>query len=144
LLAVLPFAYFSYPLSEDPTPKDLEDAYTWLHGAASSAWSEAVAERLDENRPGSSMEDKPSFSYNLALTDLAMVLCPRMLEGLKIKDSNNDLIGPISLNGTILGGTILVKSEQEWDTLRNDEEKLKDLLQAIGLPSTANGNLRKL
>jgi ATP adenylyltransferase len=27
-----------------------------------------------------------------------------------------------------------VKSEQEWDAFRNDEEKLKDILLAIGVP----------
>jgi len=73
-----------------------------------------------------------------------MVLCPRLSEGLEIKDSNGDLLGPISLNGTILGGALLVKSEQEWDILRNDGEKLKDILHAIGVPPVKNGKEEKL
>jgi len=73
-----------------------------------------------------------------------MVLCPRLSEGLEINDSNGGLIGPISLNGTILGGTLLVKTVQEWDAIRKDEEKLKDILQAIGISSVANENAGKL
>jgi ATP adenylyltransferase len=65
-----------------------------------------------------------------------MVLCPRISEGSKVKSKNGDLIGPVSLNGTILGGTLLVKSEEDWDALRSDELKLKEILYAIGMPST--------
>ena len=82
--------------------------------------------------------------YNLALTKRTMVLCPRLSEGLEIKSNNGDLVGHVSLNGTILGGTLLVKSEQEWETLRNDENKLKDILQAIGVPSATRDKEGKL
>ena len=82
--------------------------------------------------------------YNLALTDQAIVLCPRLSEGLEIKGSNGNLVGPVSLNGTMLGGTLLVKSEQEWDALRNDEKKLKKILQAIGVPPITNDKEGKL
>lgn len=82
--------------------------------------------------------------YNLALTDRVMVLCPRLSEGLEIETSNGDLVGYVSLNGTILGGTLLVKSELEWDALRNDEKKLKDILEAIGVPSTTHDKEGKL
>ncbi len=82
--------------------------------------------------------------YNLALTDRAMVLCPRLSEGLEIRDNNDAILGSVSLNGTILGGTLLVKSEQEWDTLRNDEKKLNDILQSIGVPAITNEKEGKL
>ena len=134
-------------MTEDPTSKYLDDVYTWLLEAAWSVWIETVAKRSDDDKnSGSALEkeEKPPFSYNLALTHRAMVLCPRLSEGLEIKDSNGDLVGPISFNGTILGGTLLVKSEQEWDALRNDEEKLKDILRAIGVPSVTNGKEGKL
>jgi ATP adenylyltransferase len=65
-----------------------------------------------------------------------MVLCPRTSEGAKIKSDSGELIGPISLNGTVLGGTLLVKSEAEWDTLRNDESRLEEVLKSIGIDST--------
>jgi ATP adenylyltransferase len=37
------------------------------------------------------------------------------------------------LNGTLLAGTLLVKSEAEWDTLRNDESMLIEILSSIGV-----------
>lgn len=142
--SALPFAFFVRQLPKDATPKDLNDVYIWLHEAAWSIWSEAVAKRSDEKNSSWETQDLPRFSYNLALTSRAMVLCPRISEGLKIKDTKGNLVGPISLNGTILGGTLLVKSEQEWNALRNDEEKLKDILQAIGAPPTKNEKEGKL
>jgi ATP adenylyltransferase len=69
------------------------------------------------------------------MTDQAMVLCPRTAEGTTIKSSAGDFIGQVSLNGTILGGTLLVKSEAEWDALKSDESKLKDVLDCIGIAS---------
>jgi ATP adenylyltransferase len=116
-------------LIKDPTPKDLHDIYTSLLERC-----EAVAKRSDDKNSGLSPEKMSPFSYNLCLTNQAMVLCPRLSEGSKIKTNNGDLVGPILLNGTILGGTLLVKNEQEWDAFRNDEEKLKDILLAIGVP----------
>jgi ATP adenylyltransferase len=131
-------------LPEDPNPEILHKIYTSL---LESVWSltERFAKRQeDDKNTSSTQEKKPSISYNLALTDRAMVLCLRLSEGLEIKDSTGNPIGPISLNGTILGGTLLVKTEQEWDTLRNDEQKLKDILQAIGVPSGTNEIAGKL
>jgi ATP adenylyltransferase len=53
---------------------------------------------------------------------------------MKIKNSDGEEIGSVALNGTVLGGTLLVKSEAEWNALRNDESKLKGILSAIGFP----------
>jgi ATP adenylyltransferase len=64
-----------------------------------------------------------------------MVVCPRTLEGPMIKSSKGESIGPVSLNGTLLAGTLLVKSEAEWDTLHDDESKLSDVLGSIGISS---------
>lgn len=64
-----------------------------------------------------------------------MVVCPRISEGLIIKSNNGESIGPVALNGTLLAGTLLVKSEIEWDTLRSDESKLNEILGSIGINS---------
>jgi len=64
-----------------------------------------------------------------------MVVCPRTLEGPMIKTSTAESIGPVALNGTLLAGTLLVKSEAEWDTLHHDESKLSDVLGSIGISS---------
>lgn len=79
-------------------------------------------------------EGQSTISYNLGFTDQSLVLCPRMAEGLKIPSETGELLGPVALNGTVLAGTLLVKSDAEWTTLRNDEKKLKDILTAIGIP----------
>lgn len=65
-----------------------------------------------------------------------MVLCPRTSEGTKIRNNDGELIGPIYLNGTVLGGTLLVKSDAEWDALRSDDVKLHDVLSSIGIHPT--------
>lgn len=81
-------------------------------------------------------ENKSPISYNLGFTGRAMILCPRISEGPKIESFTGNPIGPIALNGTVLGGTLLVKTEEEWETLQNDSSKLRDILGAIGIPST--------
>lgn len=139
---VLPFTYFSSPLPEEPTPETLHQIYNSLLEQAYSLAKRAIEGVEDGENTGS--EKKSPISYNLALTDRAMVLCPRISEGLQINSDNGDLIGPISLNGTILGGTLLVKTEQEWNALIKNEEKLKDILQAIGVPSATNEKGGKL
>jgi ATP adenylyltransferase len=139
---VIPLTYFSSPLPEDPTPESLHEIYNSLLEQACSLTKRAIEGLDDDENTGSGK--KSPISYNLALTDRAMVLCPRMSEGLQINSGNGDLIGPISLNGTILGGTLLVKTEQEWDALIKNEEKLKDILQAIGVPAATNEKGGKL
>ncbi len=139
---VLPFTYFSFPLPEDPSPETLHQIYNSLLEQACFLTKCTIEGPEDDENTGSGK--KSPMSYNLALTDRAMVLCPRISEGLKINSGNGDLIGPISLNGTILGGTLLVKTEQEWDALVKNEETLKDILQVIGVPSATNEEGGKL
>jgi len=83
------------------------------------------------------------ISYNLGLTDRSMVLCPRTSEGTKVSSKGN-YIGPISLNGTVLGGTLLVKSEDEWDAMQYDSSKLAEVLRAIGIPKASNEHDERL
>jgi ATP adenylyltransferase len=111
----------------DPNPKTLHEIYTGLH-------NKACRKILGSGATSSTTNAQSPISYNLGLTDRVMVLCPRASEGLKISNSNGEEIGPVSLNGTVLGGTLLVKSEEEWDVLRNDHSKLVDILGAIGFP----------
>jgi ATP adenylyltransferase len=123
----LPFAYISSALPENPSPKILHNTYIMLHNNACRIMQGSTTGSL-------SPKDQSPISYNLGLTDRVMVLCPRVSEGTKIKDSNREDVGPVALNGTVLGGTLLVKREAEWVALRNDESKLKDVLSAIGFP----------
>lgn len=123
-------------MTDDATPNKLYEIYKQLLDRVAAIATGSDSKNYTLKRP--------SFSYNLALTDRAMVICPRISEGLKFKDSDGDVVGPISLNGTILGGTLLVKTEQEWDALRKDEKKLRDILQAIGVPPVTNAEIGQL
>ena len=73
-----------------------------------------------------------------------MVLCPRTSEGVEIKNHSGEDIGFVALNGTILGGTLLVKSEEEYLVIRNDPLRLIDILSAIGFSSNHFENNQKL
>ena len=77
-----------------------------------------------------------AISYNLGMTDTSIVLIPRRAEGLVISSPGQEPRNtePIALNGTVLAGTLLVKNEFEWTTLKNDETKLSTVLEAIAIP----------
>jgi ATP adenylyltransferase len=87
----------------------------------------------------SNHETASPISYNLAITNKGMVVCPRTSEGITITGTKGEPIGPVALNGTLLAGTLLLKSEGEWDTLRNDESMLIEILSSIGVSSIKKG-----
>lgn len=74
------------------------------------------------------------LSYNLALTRTTMALCPRRAEGGVVVALDGTHAGTLSLNGTVLAGTALVKNEAEWTALRQDPSQLARILCQIGLP----------
>jgi len=113
----LPFAYFHKPIQDNMSAPEIHNAYKYLLGAAQSASEGRIS----------------SISYNLGLTSKSMVLIPRRSEGSTIESVDGSIIGPVALNGTILAGTLLVKTEAEWSALRTDTSKLKDVLEAIGI-----------
>lgn len=45
-------------------------------------------------------------------------------------------LGVLSLNGTILAGTLMVKAESEWNALRENPELLTQVLATVGFPRT--------
>ncbi|KAJ2894202.1 inositol phospholipid synthesis protein Scs3p [Zalerion maritima] len=74
------------------------------------------------------------ISYNLAITESRMVLAPRMREGGELTDAEGKVVGRLILNGTVLAGTALVKTEAEWNALKDSGEKLEAVLVKIGVP----------
>jgi ATP adenylyltransferase len=44
-------------------------------------------------------------------------------------------VGKLALNGTVLAGTALVKTQEEWDALRAEPEQLLEILGRIGVPT---------
>jgi ATP adenylyltransferase len=135
----LPFTCFSAHLPPDPTSEELLQLYIALHTQASNAYDEYDRDRAISSPV--SPDDAPArspLSYNLALTNNSMVVCPRRAEGsmISLNTDQPQLVGPISLNGTLLAGTLLVKKEEEWNTLKSNPSQLESVLNAIGIPST--------
>ena len=126
----MPFMYFASEIEKSNTTKQLYEMYLGLHRQACVA-SGGLA-------TGAFEDIESPISYNLGLTNTAMIICPRTCEGIKIKCESGESVGPVSLNGTLLGGTLLVKSKAEWDLLKSNESKLKDVLSSVGIYPSGN------
>jgi ATP adenylyltransferase len=92
-----------------------------------------------EHAPSNRTEGPAEISYNLAMTTSRMMICPRVCEIAPIQldeSSRRGLVneGSVSLNGTILAGTLMVKAESEWSALRNRPAMLEGILQTVGVP----------
>ncbi|KAI9891183.1 MAG: bifunctional AP-4-A phosphorylase/ADP sulfurylase [Vezdaea aestivalis] len=70
------------------------------------------------------------YSYNLGIVEGTMALCPRLEGSAQLGDT-----GDVSFNGTMLAGTVLVKSRSQFDLLVRDEtgEHLSLMLSRVGL-----------
>lgn len=142
--AKIPFTYISAPIPRKVTPKQLHDTYMALYKLACYA-----VEKYAAQNPGEGMEldrelEKTGgapISYNLAFTDKMMVILPRRTGGMAVptglETPQPQETGLIELNGTVLGGTLLVKDKLEWDALRDNEGGLTSLLERIGIPFSA-------
>lgn len=128
--AGLPFATFAERIAGDADPEALRAAYARLYRracAAAGLGEEAGLGDLEAD------DDVPArISYNLAMTRTSLVVCPRAAEGGAVRSGDGKEVGRLALNGTVLAGTALVKSEAEWDALRADPGQLWDILGKIG------------
>ncbi|WAO88703.1 Hypothetical protein NCS54_00606300 [Fusarium falciforme] len=81
--------------------------------------------------------DGPSrISYNLAMTKDTMVLLPRLSDKIHLEDDEGKPLGiKLSVNGTILAGTVLVKEYHDYKTIQQFPGALTRGLQHIGVPS---------
>lgn len=129
----LPFTHFAYRFSSEPSGPQLLQMYNHLYKAA----KEAVDDYIKAN-PGqlalhpTDAGDLP-ISYNLAMTTAGMAIMPRRSEGHVLRGDDGTEIGLVQLNGTALGGTLMVKAQKEFDELRKPEQ-LDTILRAIGIP----------
>lgn len=129
-----PFAVFSETISTETSPASLHAAYLRLYKKACQAVAHhagATSSTLDEIPT----TGEARISYNMAMTKDTIVICPRLSEGSEIKSSETSSpVGSLALNGTLLAGTALVKSEAEWDALKKSPSELLDVLKSIGVP----------
>lgn len=126
----VPFATFVEKLNEGVQAEELHAVYRRLYRRACTAANVGVG-----NGDEALLQGEAKISYNLAMTKDVMVICPRTAEGGAVIDREGQEVGMLSLNGTVLAGTALVKSEKEWDALRTDPEQLWEILGKIGVPS---------
>lgn len=126
--AGLPLATFAERIAGDADPEALRSAYLRLYRRA------CAAAGLGEGELGDlAAEGVPArISYNLGMTRTSLVVCPRVAEGDVVRSRDGREVGRLALNGTVLAGTALVKSEAEWDALRADPGQLRDILGKIG------------
>lgn len=139
-LPQLPFANFAVAIPPNPSPEQLYDRYRVLYETAVEACRAYAETHPDEHLivEGDHGEHSAVIAYNLALTTSTMVICPRRSEGAMLNagelQRSSKSVGPVAINGTILAGTLMVRTEEEWCEMRRDESHLYDLLRAVGIP----------
>ncbi|KAH7162257.1 HIT-like domain-containing protein [Dactylonectria estremocensis] len=138
-----PFTTFAEKIILGMSAKDLHAAYLRLYRQACQAVAtHSGSTRAEEEAPS---EGETRISYNMAMTKDTLVILPRLAEGSKIKGKGGQELGTLSLNGTVLAGTALVKTVAEWEALKNDPEGLLQVLKEIGLTDEcAMGNSVRL
>ncbi|KAM4057177.1 ATP adenylyltransferase domain-containing protein [Hirsutella rhossiliensis] len=127
-----PFATFSEKISQSTSPRHLHAAYLRLYRQACHAATGTALPAGDEG------EGEARISYNLAMTEDTLVVCPRRAEGGEVRrpaeGGGGEVVGRLALNGTVLAGTALVRKQEEWDALREDPGGLVRVLGRIGVP----------
>ncbi|KAI0887176.1 HIT-like protein [Annulohypoxylon maeteangense] len=120
----LPFNVFTRSIRPDMSAEERHSAYLELYRHA----VKAVYPDIEAHDEG-----EAQISYNFAMTGSTMALCPRTAEGVMLKNKSGEDIGQVSLNGTVLAGTALVKNQAEWDALREDPDVLLHVLGGISV-----------
>lgn len=126
----LTFVHFATSLQPGLGAADLHQRYLLLMRAALASISE---ERNLEslNAVSISRDRRTIFSYNLAMTTEVMAILPRRAEASAIPGVANS---SIAINGTILAGTMMVKAEEEWHSLREQPQHVQKILNDITYP----------
>lgn len=130
----IPFAHFGRKFDPESSGEQLVSIYNELYSRAKDAVDGFIAKNPGEFALHPTKGGDSPISYNMAMTTEGMVILPRRSEGTMIKRPGGNEIGFVALNGTTLGGTLLVKNQDEWDVLRSQQGKLDSILHAIGIP----------
>lgn len=120
----VPFRVFAGGLRREMSGEEMRGVYLGLYRRA----CEALGVEVGEQREG-----EARVSYNLAMTREGMVVMPRVAEGAEVRGRDGVVVGKLALNGTVLAGTGLVKSREEWEALRGDPEQVEGVLRRIGV-----------
>jgi ATP adenylyltransferase len=124
----LPFTHFAYRFSTTPSSSQLLQTYNDLYQLVANPRQLALHPTEGGDLP---------ISYNLAMTTFGMAILPRRSEGYTLRRADGTNLGVVELNGTVLGGTLMVKCDEEWELLKARPETLDAILDAIGIPRTS-------
>lgn len=138
--------HFAQRFETEPSGHVLRTMYQTLYQHAVDAVKQYIAThpgntnslKLHPTTDGSS-----AISYNLAMTLSGMAVLPRRAEGGVLRDGTGEEVGFVALNGTTLGGTLMVKRNEEWDLLREREGMLDGVLGDIGVPWVEKGETER-
>ncbi|RAR00547.1 5',5'''-P-1,P-4-tetraphosphate phosphorylase 2 [Stemphylium lycopersici] len=133
----LPFTHFGQPFDSEPSGTELLKIYNRLYTAAKASVDAFVSSNPGQLALHPVEDGDLPISYNLAMTTAGMVILPRRAEGTWLRRDDGTNIGFVALNGTTLGGTLMVKHQDEWDMLRNEAGLLDTILSGIGIPQAA-------
>ncbi|KAF2691991.1 HIT-like protein [Lentithecium fluviatile CBS 122367] len=133
----VPFTHFAYSFPTEISAARIFQAYTDLYKLAEAAIDDFIAANPSQLALHSTIEGDLPISYNLAMTTSGMAILPRRSEGYMLRHEDGTEIGFVELNGTALGGTLMVKCQEEWEALRARPETLDAILEAIGIPRTS-------
>ena len=133
----IPFAHFGRKFDSEPTGQQLASMYNELYALAKDTVDDFIAQNPNEFALHPTEGGDSPISYNLAMTTEGMVVLPRRSEGTMLQRPDGSEIGFVALNGTTLGGTMMVKHQEEWDLLRSQRGKLDSILNAVGIPRNA-------
>ena len=133
----LPFVHFAHRFEAEPSGTQLLHTYNTLYQHAKQAIDDFISTHPGQLDLHESSEGDLPISYNLAMTIEGIAIVPRRNEGHMLRRDDGTDIGFVQLNGTVLGGTLMVKFEEEWNVLRENPKKLDTILEAIGIPTTS-------
>jgi sulfate adenylyltransferase (ADP) / ATP adenylyltransferase len=134
----LPLAHFAMKLDPIITPDLLHLRYLSLLRLAVNSIQKSSENLFNDETTQIEHEGKAVISYNLAMTTEVMAICPRRSESASIPIDGSE--SSVAANGTILGGTLMVKDVKEWDSLRKNPSLLDDILLSIGYKGIENDN----
>jgi ATP adenylyltransferase len=100
--------HFACSFSSDPSGSDLLRIYNELYHAANEAVNNFIAVDPEQLALHSVDGGDSPISYNLAMTTSGMAILPRRAEGTMLRRKDGSEIGFVALNGTTLGGTMMV------------------------------------
>lgn len=128
----LPFCHYAMRIPASPDAGTLQQLYHRLYDCACKSVHSWNRGGPPKHTAVDSNTRQAPISYNLAMTTRAMAICPRRNETAMVTNTNGE--GSVAVNGTILGGTLMVKEMSEWDALRQGHVKIDEVLEEIGIP----------